>query len=71
MRQREHTPEHDIILHSILIPLHSIRDAALLVSALQRVSTRSVKFVVFVLRDPDVLLSKQRPIVLNAVGSRE
>jgi hypothetical protein len=69
MRQRKHTPEHDIILHCILVPLHGVSNAALLVPALQRVSARGIEFVVFVLCHPDVLLREQRPVVLDAVGS--
>ena len=71
MRQRKNIPKHNIILHSTLVPLNRIRDAAALVPALQRIPPRSIQLVVLVLGNPDVLLSKQSAVTLDTIRRRQ
>lgn len=71
MRQRKHIPEHNILLYGFVVSLDHVRDTAMLVSTLQGVFAGGVELMVSIPSNPDMMLSEQRPIVLDAVGRSE
>jgi len=71
MRQSKHIPEHHVLLHSSIVPFHSVRYTALLVAGLQSVPACGIEFMVLVFRDPDMLLREQSPVILQTIRARE
>ena len=71
MCKAKHRPDNDVFVLDIVASCHGIGNATDLLRRLQREATASVKLVIFILGDPEMMLCERRTFVLYAFGIRQ